>query len=150
MPTWRDDKLLELANQLSYSPADKRREQLRATIELLPTVDPQKSYPWDFVHFRITGFQLRAHAEHVTAGKVLRADLATLIEFLSDTLSIKVEDAIADGREDDEAAVRAPTREPIQGSAEGQARHGVPVDVVHPDVLASSVHHHQRDLRAVR
>src|SRR3954452_12723613 len=97
MPTWRDDKLLELANQLSYSPADKRREQLRAAIELLPSTDPLKSYPWDFVHFRITGFQLRAHAEHVVPGKVLRADLATLIEFLSDTLSIKVEDAIANG-----------------------------------------------------
>jgi RNA polymerase sigma factor (sigma-70 family) len=97
MPTWRDDKLLELANQLSYSPADKRREQLRASIELLPSIDPLKSYPWDFVHFRITGFQLRAHAEHVTPGKVLRADLATLIEFLSDTLSIKVEDASPEG-----------------------------------------------------
>lgn len=97
MATWRDDKLLELANQLTYSPAEKRREQLRAAMELLPSIDPLKTYPWDFVHFRITGFQLRAHAEHVVAGTVLRADLATLVEFLSDTLSIKVEEAGRDG-----------------------------------------------------
>src|SRR4051812_38733495 len=97
MPTWRDDKLLELANQLSYSPADKRREQLQAAIALLPAVDPTKPYPWDFVHFRVTGFQSRAHRDHTLSGKVLRADLATLIEFLSDTLSINVETAAEPG-----------------------------------------------------
>ena len=93
MPAWRDEKLLELANQLTYSPADKRREQLSAAISLLPAVDAEKTYPWDFVHFRITSFQPRAHTDHVVPGKVLRADLASLIEFLSDTLSIKVEEA---------------------------------------------------------
>ena len=97
MPTWRDDKILELANQLTYSPADKRREQLHASIELLTAVDPAKTYPWDFVHFRITSFQPRAHIDHIVPGKILRADLATLIEFLSDTLAIKIEDAEAIG-----------------------------------------------------
>ena len=95
MPTWRDDKILELANQLTYSPADKRREQLHAAIALLTTIDPTKTYPWDFVHFRITSFQSRDHIDHVVPGKILRADLATLIEFLSDTLAIKIEDAEA-------------------------------------------------------
>jgi RNA polymerase sigma factor (sigma-70 family) len=93
MPVWRDDKILELANQLTYSPEKKRREELHAAIELLPHIDPARSYPWDFVHFRITSFQPRAHSDHFIPGKVLRADLATLVEFLSDTLSIKVEDA---------------------------------------------------------
>ncbi len=93
MPSWRDDKILELANQLTYSPADKRREQLHAAMALLPDVDPARSYPWDFVHYRITSFQPRTHIEHAVAGKILRADLASLIEFLSDTLSLKVEDA---------------------------------------------------------
>ncbi|HUO11012.1 MAG TPA: sigma-70 family RNA polymerase sigma factor [Phycisphaerae bacterium] len=93
MATWRDDKILELATQLSYSPAEKRHEQLDAAIALVPTLDPDKTYPWDFVHFRITGFQPRAHTDHTVPGKTLLADLSTLIEFLSDTLSIKVEDA---------------------------------------------------------
>lgn len=97
MPTWRDDKILELANQLTYSPADKRREQLQFVIDLLPAIDPAKIYPWDFVHFRITSFQPRTHIDHTVPGKTLRADLASLIEFLSDTLSIRVEDAAASG-----------------------------------------------------
>jgi RNA polymerase sigma factor (sigma-70 family) len=95
MLTWRDEKLLELANQLTYSPADKRREQMQAAIALLSAVDAEKTYPWDFVHFRITSFQPRTHTDHAVAGKVLRADLSSLIEFLSDTLSIKVEEAAA-------------------------------------------------------
>ena len=97
MATWRDDKILELATQLSYSPAEKRREQLDAAVALAPTLDPEKAYPWDFVHFRITGFQPRAHSDHTVAGKILLADLSTLIEFLSDTLSIKLDEALATG-----------------------------------------------------
>src|SRR4051812_29755634 len=95
MPTWRDDKILELANQLTYSPADKRREQMNSAMALLPRIDAAKTYPWDFVHFRITGFQPRSHIDHVVAGKILRADLAALVEFLSDTLALKVEEAPA-------------------------------------------------------
>src|SRR4051794_10219854 len=97
MPTWRDDKILELANQLTYSNAEKRAEQLNAAIALVASIDATKNYPWDFVHYRVTGFQPRTHIDHTLAGKILRADLATLIEFLSDTLSIKVEDASTNG-----------------------------------------------------
>src|SRR6185436_18083744 len=97
MPTWRDDKILELANQLTYSPADKRREQLGSVVALATGIDPAKTYPWDFIHFRITSFQPRGHVDHTIAGKVLRADLATLAEFLSGTLSLTVEEVAARG-----------------------------------------------------
>ena len=93
MATWRDDKILELANQLTYSPAEKRHEQLRAAVALISDVDATKTYPWDFVHFRITGFQPVSHSDHTLSGKILRSDLSTLIEFLSDTLAIRAEDA---------------------------------------------------------
>ena len=65
MATWRDDKILELANQLTYSPAEKRHEQLAAAVGLLPNIDAERTYPWDFVHFRITGFQPVKHIDHV-------------------------------------------------------------------------------------
>ena len=97
MPAWRDEKLLELANQLTYSPADKRREQLTAAMDLLGAIDPAKTYPWDFIHYRITSFQPRTHIDHSVAGKILRADLSSLIEFLFDTLAIRVEDAAPPG-----------------------------------------------------
>ena len=93
MATWHDDKILELANQLSYSPAEKRHEQLRAALALLADIDPAKTYPWDLIHFRITTFQPVTHADHNIPGKILLADLSALLEFLSDTLSIRVEDA---------------------------------------------------------
>ncbi len=95
MPAWRDDHILELANQLTYSPAEKRREQLSAAIDLLPDIDPAKNYPWDFIYFRITAIQLRTHLDHSLTGKILRADLASLIEFLSGTLSLRIEDFAA-------------------------------------------------------
>ncbi|HVS69851.1 MAG TPA: sigma-70 family RNA polymerase sigma factor [Phycisphaerae bacterium] len=101
MPTWRDDKLLELASQLTYSPAEKRREQLAASLDLAHSLDPAKTYPWDFIHFRITGFPPLAHSDHTLTGKTLRADLATLIEFLSDTLAIPIDEAPAEGPEGD-------------------------------------------------
>src|SRR6187399_127870 len=97
MPTWRDDKILELANQLTYSPADKRREQLNSVIALAGSIEAGKSYPWDFIHFRITSFQPRGHSEHVLSGKILLADLSSLAEFLSDTLALKVEEVTAAG-----------------------------------------------------
>jgi RNA polymerase primary sigma factor len=100
MATWRDDKILELASQLTYSNADKRHEQLDAALALAHTVDPAKTYPWDFIHFRITGFQPVTHSDHTIPGKILRTDLSTLIEFLSDTLSIEVENAIPPGSPD--------------------------------------------------
>ncbi|HVX84743.1 MAG TPA: sigma-70 family RNA polymerase sigma factor [Phycisphaerae bacterium] len=101
MPTWRDDKLLELASQLTYSPADKRREQLTASLDLAHAIDPAKTYPWDFIHFRITGFPPLAHSDHTLPGKTLRADLSTLIEFLSDTLAIPIDEAPAQGPQGD-------------------------------------------------
>jgi RNA polymerase sigma factor (sigma-70 family) len=100
MATWRDDKILELASQLTYSNAEKRHEQLSAAIALVGSVDPAKTYPWDFIHFRITGFQPVTHSDHAVAGKILRTDLSTLIEFLSDTLSIDVADAVAPHSDD--------------------------------------------------
>jgi len=93
MATWRDQKMMELAGQLTYSPAEKRHEQLQSALELLPTVEAGRDYPWEFVLFRITGFRPVHPTDHSLAGKTLRHDLATLIEFLSDTLAIQVENA---------------------------------------------------------
>jgi RNA polymerase sigma factor (sigma-70 family) len=100
MATWRDDKILELASQLTYSNADKRHEQLNAAIALSSATDPAKTYPWDFIHFRITGFHPVTPSTHTISGKTLRTDLSTLIEFLSDTLSIEVENAVPPNTDD--------------------------------------------------
>ena len=91
--TWRDEKLGELAKQLTYSPADKRAAQLAAAAELFSDLDPAKQYPWEFVLFRITGYRPKEAINHVLDGQLLRADLAQLVEFLSDTLALRADAA---------------------------------------------------------
>jgi RNA polymerase sigma factor (sigma-70 family) len=88
---WRDDKIEELAKQLTYSPAEKRLEQIAGASVLIDEVDPAKSYPWEFILYRITGYRPKAPVEHAVEGKTLRADLSAFIEFLSQTLTIRAD-----------------------------------------------------------
>jgi RNA polymerase sigma factor (sigma-70 family) len=85
---WHDAKLQELASQLTYSPAEKRLEQIAGAAVLIDEVDPQKNLPWDYAHYRITGFRPKDPTDHELSGKTLRADLSTFIEFISETLEI--------------------------------------------------------------
>lgn len=93
MARWHDDKIAELARQLPYSPAEKRAAQLAATCDLLPTLDPAKPYPWEFILFRITGYRPKEPVDHTLEGSTLQADLSQLIEILSDTLHLRTENA---------------------------------------------------------
>jgi len=93
MAQWRDEKIAELARQLTYSPADKRRLQLSAAVDLATHLDPSSTYPWEFILFRITGFRPKEPIEHAITGVSLRADLSQFIEFLSDTLSLQAAEA---------------------------------------------------------
>jgi len=85
--------MAELAQQLTYSPADKRQGQLAAAYELFPQIDPERHYPWEFVQFRITGYRPPELVEHSISGTDLRADLAYLIDFLSRTLALPAAEA---------------------------------------------------------
>ena len=91
--TWLDSRIDDLARQLAYTPATKRREQLANARALLADIDPEEDYTWEFVRFRITGYRPREEADHRLVGKVLLADLSALIEFLSTTMDIPVAEA---------------------------------------------------------
>lgn len=93
MAQWRDDKLAELARQLTYSPADKRAEQMANAAALIADIDPTKEYPWEFILYRITAYRPKGPVDHAIRGEVLRADLAVLVEFLSETLSLQSAEA---------------------------------------------------------
>ncbi len=90
---WSDAKLDELARQLVYTPAAKRRAQLDAALELLGQIDPEEQYPWDYIFFKITGFRTREDPEASLTGRGLMADLPSLIEYISTTLDINVSDS---------------------------------------------------------
>lgn len=90
---WSDAKLDELARQLAYTPANKRREELDAALELLGEVDAEEHYPWDYILFKITGYRAREDSHITLAGRTLLADLPSLIEYISSTIDIHVSDA---------------------------------------------------------
>jgi len=68
----RDRNLAELLMQLRFTPEGKRHKQLEATEQLIALIDKDKEYPFEFVHFRITGF----HPKHaVDAAPIKGGDL---------------------------------------------------------------------------
>lgn len=89
MPPYRLEILRSLARQLAFAPADVRAEQIAAAEMLLGDLDRSKSYPPDFVTFRITGYKPkgRVQGEQLT-GIALEHDLCLLIEDVSTTLNL--------------------------------------------------------------
>lgn len=80
----QDKHLAELLMQLKYTPQQKRYKQLEALDDLVATIDPEKGYPFEFVHFRITGFHLnRAIEPDAISGRQLLEDLRVFISKLS-------------------------------------------------------------------
>lgn len=86
LTTFHDHKFTDLARQLTYSPPEKRAVQLAAAIDLFTQILPTELYPWEFVLFRLTGYRPKDPIDHTIPGKFLRADLSRFIEFISDTL----------------------------------------------------------------
>src|SRR5262249_38838531 len=78
--------LKELAEQqVRFAPPAKRVEQLARAEKLLAEIDPDRTYPYQFVCFRITEFRSNAYADLLIRGDVLEHDLCVLIEALAKT-----------------------------------------------------------------
>lgn len=93
MATYRLELLRSLARQLSFAPVEVRRAQLAAAEDLLGDLDPTKSYPPDFVTFRITGYKPKGRVQReLLTGLALEHDLCALIEDVSTTMDLKAGD----------------------------------------------------------
>src|SRR5437870_4243721 len=80
MYSFRIPPLNELtAQQMRFAPPAKRREQLAKAAKLLAEIEPGKSYPYQFVGFRLTDFRSDAHSDVVISGEDLKHDLALFI-----------------------------------------------------------------------
>ena len=90
---WSDPKIEELAKQMAFTPIGKRREQLQAALGLIGQIDATEDYPWEFVLYRLTGYRPKDSADHIISGRALLADIAGLVECVSDSLNISVADA---------------------------------------------------------
>jgi RNA polymerase sigma factor (sigma-70 family) len=72
--------LKELAEQQTrYAPPARRQAQVAAAQKLLAEIEPAKSYPYQYVCFRITDYWPDALSELVIPGEVLRHDLELFI-----------------------------------------------------------------------
>lgn len=90
---WTDPKIEELAKQMAFTPIAKRHEQLRAALELIGQIDAAEDYPWEFVLYRLTAYRAKKSADHLISGRALLADIASLVESVSDSLNIPVTEA---------------------------------------------------------
>ncbi len=80
--------LAELLMQLRFTPEKKRRKQLDAAEELIDVIDSAKEYPFEFVWFRITGFQPKTiDANELILGERLLEDLHIFVAKLSSPLA---------------------------------------------------------------
>ena len=76
--------LAQLLMQMRFVPAGKRRKQLAETEKLLEIVEKDREYPFDFVCFRITGFQPKTGTiKEIIKGEQLAEDLRLFISKLS-------------------------------------------------------------------
>ncbi|MFQ6036889.1 MAG: sigma-70 family RNA polymerase sigma factor [Sedimentisphaerales bacterium] len=87
----KNENLAQLLLQLRFTPVKKRRKQLDAAEKLFAIIEPDKEYPFDFVHFHITGFHPKSVAEQqLIKGDQLLEDLRIFISKLSGQLAVPV------------------------------------------------------------
>ncbi len=79
--------------QMRYMPPEKRRQQLAAVESLVGILEPDRAYPFEFIHFRITGFQLKHEIEpYLIPGDQLLDDLRIFVTKLSSQASQPVDE----------------------------------------------------------
>ncbi len=78
--------------QVRYAPREKKLEQVRNAEALLVEVSVDKTYPYEFLCYRITGYRPPAVPHLNVAGEDLQHDLRLFIEDVSDAADIHVEE----------------------------------------------------------
>ncbi len=87
----KNQNLAQLLMQLRFTPVKKRRRELDAAEKLFAIIKPNKQYPFDFVHFKITGFHSKSTSEQqLIKGDQLLEDLQIFISKLSGKLALPV------------------------------------------------------------
>ncbi|MFT3785036.1 MAG: hypothetical protein QM770_02575 [Tepidisphaeraceae bacterium] len=89
MSRFRIDNIALLVRQLGYAPADVRVGQLAIAETLVAEIQPDKTYPIDFLVFRITGYHPKDVGSDLLAGSAVLHDLCLLIETVSETLDLR-------------------------------------------------------------
>ena len=90
---YRSQILKQLRDQqVRYAPRDRKLEQVGNTEDLLHEIDVEKTYPYEFLCFRVTGYRPESTPHLTIAGEDLAHDLRLFIEDVSDAADIRVEE----------------------------------------------------------
>jgi len=83
----------QLRDQLTrFAPREKKIEQIERAESLLRSLEPKRTYSYEFVCFKITGYRPDSNEIITISGKQLKHDLLCLIEDLSESADIKAEE----------------------------------------------------------
>jgi RNA polymerase primary sigma factor/RNA polymerase sigma factor len=77
--------------QIRFAPRAKKLAQVEAAERLISEIDPEKTYPYDYVCFRITGYRPESTENAKIVGADVVHDLRLLVEDLSDSADMAAE-----------------------------------------------------------
>ena len=92
LPRVRVGALLDLIEQLRYTPREALKRDIARAESLAGEIEPGLTYPEDWVVFRVTGYRPDMDDPANIVGEALRADLSALVERLSDLAGLTDED----------------------------------------------------------
>ena len=83
---YKSPELRELRDQqIRFAPRPKKLQQVEAAERLIAEIDGEKTYPYDYVCFRITGYRPSESVTSKFLGEDLLHDLRLFVEDLSDS-----------------------------------------------------------------
>jgi RNA polymerase sigma factor (sigma-70 family) len=83
---YQSPELRELRDQqIRFAPRVKKLQQVEAAERLIAEIDSDKTYPYEYVCFRVTGYRPTEPASSKITGDDLRHDLRLFVEDLSDS-----------------------------------------------------------------
>lgn len=78
--------------QVRFAPRGKRIEQADRAEKLLAEIDGKRSYPYDFLFYRITEVRPEDTARQVISGEDAAHDLRLFVEDITDSLNLRLEE----------------------------------------------------------
>ncbi|MFN6205578.1 MAG: RNA polymerase subunit sigma-70, partial [Planctomycetota bacterium] len=91
---YRCQLMRELCDQqVRFAPREKKAEQVDRAERLLREIDPQKTYSYEFVCFRVTGYRPEFAPVVAISGADLLPDLHQFIEDVSDAANLPADEA---------------------------------------------------------
>src|SRR5689334_24455065 len=79
--------------QARFAPTDERLEQVERAEKLLAEIQPEKTYPYEYLWYRIKGYRPETAPDLLLEGSGVRHDLRLFIEDLSATVGQTAEQA---------------------------------------------------------